>query len=285
MTAAKRPTGLFERILSALPLAGRFGRQAPPRRADVPWVEPRLPLREAVVALVSTGGVHLEQHQPFDMEDPNGDPCVREIPVGTPRESLCITHGYYDQADAEADLNLVLPLERMRELQKQTVIGSLHGTAYSLMGHLAGPHLAQLENEIAPTLGRTLAEAGVNYALLIPAGGTCNRSVGHLARAIEAAGVATVSLSSAWELTEETAPPRALHLRFPFGHALGEPGNRNQQLTVLYRAFSLLFAAEAPATIRDAGLHWKQERYLPPDWDLFQQLQPRTPQQHSIEIK
>jgi D-proline reductase (dithiol) PrdB len=275
MTVSKPPKGIFDTIFSAIPsLAGRFGKQVPPPRGDVPWVEPRLPLQDAVVALVSTGGAHLKKDPPFDIEDPDGDATFREIPIATARDNLCVTHDYYDQTDAEADVNLVLPIDRLRELQKEKVVGALHGTAYSLMGHVADSRLAQLQNETAPEISRRLAEARVNYALLVPAGGSCNRSVAVVAREVEAAGIATVSLSSSLEVTEKAAPPRALFLRFPFGHALGEPGNRNQQLAVLYRAFSLLFEAETPATIRDAGLQWKQERYLPPDWDLFQQLQP-----------
>jgi D-proline reductase (dithiol) PrdB len=90
---------------------------------------------------------------------------------------------------------------------------------------------------------------------------------------IEAAGIPTVSLSIVREITEKTPPPRALYMRWPFGHALGEPGNRDQQLDVLYRAFSLLFEADQPGTIRDSGLRWKRETYPPPDWEAFKKLE------------
>jgi D-proline reductase (dithiol) PrdB len=76
------------------------------------------------------------------------------------------------------------------------------------------------------------------------------------------------------EVTEKTPPPRALYMRFPFGHALGEVGQRDQQLDILYRAFELLFEAELPGTIKDSGLRWKRESYPAPDWDKFRQLEP-----------
>lgn len=98
--------------------------------------------------------------------------------------------------------------------------------------------------------------------------------MGLVARAIEAAGIPTISLSIVREITEKTPPPRALYLRFPFGHALGEAGQRDQQFNVLYRAFSLLFEADQPGTISDAGLRWKRETYPPPDWEAFKRLQP-----------
>lgn len=96
--------------------------------------------------------------------------------------------------------------------------------------------------------------------------------MGLAARAIEAAGIPTISVSIVREITEKTPPPRALYLRFPFGHALGEPGNREQQFTILYLAFKLLFEADRPGTIRNAGLRWRRETYMPPDWEAFRRL-------------
>ena len=98
--------------------------------------------------------------------------------------------------------------------------------------------------------------------------------MGLAARAIEAAGIPTVSLSIVREITEKTPPPRALYLRFPFGHALGEAGNIYQQFTVLFLAFRLLFEAERPGTISNAELRWNREKYSPPDWDAFRHLCP-----------
>jgi D-proline reductase (dithiol) PrdB len=102
----------------------------------------------------------------------------------------------------------------------------------------------------------------------------CNRSVGLAARVIEQAGIATVSLSIVREVSEKTPAPRSLYLRFPFGHALGEPGNRGQHFAVLYLAFQLLFEADQPGTIRDGKLRWKRETYQPPHWDAFHRLGP-----------
>lgn len=98
--------------------------------------------------------------------------------------------------------------------------------------------------------------------------------MGLAARAIEAAGIPTISVSIVREITEKTLPPRALYLRFPFGHALGEPGNREQQFTILYLAFKLLFEADGPGKIRNAGLRWRRETYAPPDWEAFRRLGP-----------
>jgi D-proline reductase (dithiol) PrdB len=98
--------------------------------------------------------------------------------------------------------------------------------------------------------------------------------VGLVSRVIEAAGIPTVSLSIVREVTEKTPPPRALFSRFPFGHALGEAGQREQQLDLLLRAFTLLFEAAEPGTLRDTGLRWRREEYREPDWEAWRGLAP-----------
>lgn len=161
---------ILARIFTAFPsLAAQWGRRLAMNTCEVPWAEPGKPLLEAVLALVTTGGVHLKSQNPFNMADPNGDPTFREIPVDTPRDLLTITHDYYDHRDAEKDLNLVFPVQRLRELVEAGVLGDLHPLAYGLMGHIDGPHLHTLQEKTAPAIARKLADAGVDYALLIPA--------------------------------------------------------------------------------------------------------------------
>lgn len=102
--------------------------------------------------------------------------------------------------------------------------------------------------------------------------------MGLAARAIEKQGIPTVALSIVREITEKTPPPRALYLRFPFGHALGERGAREQHHRVLALAFQLLFEAAAPGTLRDGGLRWRREEYREPEWErLRASLVPRPP--------
>ncbi len=59
-------------------------------------------------------------------------------------------------------------------------------------------------------------------------------------------------------------PPRALFLRWPFGHALGEPGQRSQQLCVLLAALDVLRDAREPGVIVDAPWPWRRARYADP---------------------
>ena len=67
-----------------------------------------------------------------------------------------------------------------------------------------------------------------------------------LARALEAGGIATTSISLVREHTETIKPPRALFVPFPFGLALGPPGDAALQHRVLAAALALLTAAAGP---------------------------------------
>ncbi len=70
-----------------------------------------------------------------------------------------------------------------------------------------------------------------------------------LAHVFEAAGIATVTLSSVRAMTEKVAPPRALHCEFPLGRPLGTPGDAAFQHHVLASAFDLLNAPSGPVLV------------------------------------
>lgn len=74
----------------------------------------------------------------------------------------------------------------------------------------------------------------------------CNQSVGLIQRAIEHAGMATVSISLLREITEKTQPPRALFVPYPLGYPLGEPNNPGLQTRIMRAAFTLLQRDDAP---------------------------------------
>jgi hypothetical protein len=74
----------------------------------------------------------------------------------------------------------------------------------------------------------------------------CHQSVGLIQRAIEYAGITTVSISLLREITEKLRPPRALFVPFPLGYPLGEPNNPDLQVRIMRAAFSLLSRSDIP---------------------------------------
>lgn len=85
---------------------------------------------------------------------------------------------------------------------------------------------------------------------------------------IEEKGIPTVSISLVREITERLAPPRALFVKWPFGHPLGEAGNVPQQRRILWECFRDLRERrrEERGEVRNLGLRWKREEYGPVDF-------------------
>ncbi len=129
---------------------------------EVPWTPLRKPLSDNTVVLISTGGVHLRSDRPFNL---NSDPTFRVIPKDAQPGDLAISHQAYDRTDALRDINLVFPIERLRELAADGVIGRLAENHYGfgLMGSAKG--LMPAIKEVA----RRISESGVDLALLVPA--------------------------------------------------------------------------------------------------------------------
>lgn len=121
------------------------------------------------MALVSTAGVHLRTQVPFDMENPLGDPSFRDIPASVSAEELTITHDYYDHRDADRDINIVFPWQRLRELARQGLVGAVSPLHIGFMGHIDGELVATLLEQTAPDAARLLVQNQVDVALLFPA--------------------------------------------------------------------------------------------------------------------
>lgn len=126
------------------------------------------PLEQCCIALVTTGGIHTRDQKPFDMLDKGGDSSYRELPSDIKVEQLTITHDHYHHADALADPNLVLPIEPLRQLLQQGVIGSIGPRLFSFMGHVFGEHLKTLTDTTAPEVATALIADGVDAAFLTP---------------------------------------------------------------------------------------------------------------------
>ncbi len=74
----------------------------------------------------------------------------------------------------------------------------------------------------------------------------CHQSVGLIQRAIDAVGIATVSISLLREITEKVQPSRALFVPFPLGYPFGEPQNPALQSQIMRAAFALLYRDDQP---------------------------------------
>lgn len=101
-------------------------------RRCIPYTPRRRELRETTFALVSTAGVHLREQEPYNVE---GDNSWRLIPGDVHTDRLMVTHEHYDHRHADQDINCVFPLDRLRELADEGIIGGVGDKHLGFMGY------------------------------------------------------------------------------------------------------------------------------------------------------
>ena len=104
----------------------------------------------------------------------------------------------------------------------------------------------------------------------------CTRTVSTLARALEASGIATVSLLANRQAAELIGPPRGLYCEFPLGRPLGRPLDPAFQQGVLDAAFALLPRMDGPL-IEDFGVVIEDRADEPLSCPIPPRLDPNEP--------
>lgn len=126
------------------------------------WVTPP-PLSEATVALVSSAGLHRRDDPPFRF----GDYGYRLIPHDVDPDDLVQSHVSvnFDRTHYQRDVNVVLPIDRIRELAEAGEIGGVSEWHFSVMG--ASPTPTQLA-PAAADIAQRMRDAGADVAVLAP---------------------------------------------------------------------------------------------------------------------
>ena len=136
------------------------------RPAPPPWTPLAKPLAEANVALVASGGAYLRGQVAFHWQDDTG---IRMIPSDDPASDVRVTHFAYDLVPAREDPNIVFPVDRLRELVDEGILGSLAPQAVACMGGIYSVRRA--EQDLAPAIVEAIASmdgpAG-DLVLLVP---------------------------------------------------------------------------------------------------------------------
>jgi D-proline reductase (dithiol) PrdB len=88
-----------------------------------------------------------------------------------------------------------------------------------------------------------------------------------LARLIEEAGIATVTVTMMPDVAEKFRVSRIVGVQFPFGHAFGMPNDRAMQRAVAEAAVRVLAEATQPETRLDLDIAWPvDDRTAYRDW-------------------
>lgn len=141
-------------------------------KGPIPWTPMSKPLKQTTIALVTSAGISLTSDPPFDMEKEKkepiwGDRSFRIIPGGTTEKDIDVNHLHINTTYIKQDINVILPLARMAEFEREGIIGRLAPSAYSFYG-FQWQNNDFLQEAIEPISKKMKLEA-VEAVLLTPA--------------------------------------------------------------------------------------------------------------------
>ena len=119
-------------------------------RKCVPFTPLDKDLSKLTVAIVTAAGVHRRDQDPFNIADELGDLTFRTIAGDAASADLMVTHHHYDHSDADQDINVVFPLELLRELKSEGFIGEVAREHVGYMGYTM--QLRRMYEETAPAI-------------------------------------------------------------------------------------------------------------------------------------
>lgn len=174
--------GNVERLIDHVVAAQRQGYSQPTAWSYDEGVLMRLakPVSEMRMGLLTSTGHFLadEDPEPFGVKGMTqheammriGDflreaPELSAIPLETSPEQMRVRHGGYDIHGVQADRNVALPLDRMRELDEEGIVGTAVSPAYSFVGAAAQRRLL---SQSAPAWLETFQQQKVEGAILVP---------------------------------------------------------------------------------------------------------------------
>lgn len=107
----------------------------PIARKCVPFTPFDGELAKSTIAIVSAGGVHRKDQEPFNISDDLGDLTYRVLAEDVDSSDLKVTHHQYDHSDADQDINVVFPIDVLRDLQTAGFIRDVAKKHIGYMGY------------------------------------------------------------------------------------------------------------------------------------------------------
>ena len=126
-----------------------------------PWVKPK-PLALCRIAILTSAALHKRSEMPFAA----GTAEFRELPSSLATSQIAMSHISinYDRVGFARDINVVYPIDRLKELAADGVIGSVAATHYSVMGSTDPAAMA----DSADGITERMKQEGVDAVILAP---------------------------------------------------------------------------------------------------------------------
>lgn len=124
------------------------------------------PLSECTVSVLTSGGVSQCGVSAFNPNALN-DHRLDAIPADAVSSAFQVHDNYYDHTDAEADINCIFPLDRLREFAERKEIGRVAPRLWSgFMGRIY--NRSKIAQESGPEFAKALQADNVDILLAAP---------------------------------------------------------------------------------------------------------------------
>ncbi len=114
----------------------------PMSKRCIPYTPRFRELKESTFALVTTAGVHLREQEPFNLD---GDNSWRLIP-------------------GDEDINVVFPIDRLRELAAEGIIAGVGDKHLGFMGY--SQNFRDLYERVAPEMAKIISRSKADGVIL-----------------------------------------------------------------------------------------------------------------------
>lgn len=206
----------------------------------------------------------MKDQVPFNIGDELGDLTYREIPQNVDSSDLMVSHHHYDHSDADEDINVVFPIDVLRDLQAEGFIGDV---AKKHIGYGYSQQLKAIYEGTAREIANDIDKTSRADAVILTGGcpSVCHRTISVVQREIEMKGIPTVLITVSPEVSAQMRPPRALYPKgFKIGNSVGRPGMRELQKNVVRDALNLLTQDTRPGQFVTIEYPDYGEQYEPP---------------------
>ena len=178
-------------------------------------------MSKAKVALVTSGGI-VPKGNPDHIESSSASKYGKYDIDGVmdlTAETYETAHGGYDPVYANENADRVLPVDVMRDLEKEGVIGELHRYFYTTTGN--GTSVANAK-KFAAEFAQELVADGVDAVILTSTWGTCTRCGATMVKEIERAGIPVVHVCTVVPISLTVGANRIVPA-IAIPHPLGNP--------------------------------------------------------------
>ena len=95
-----------------------------------------------------------------------GDPTYRTLPRDLRQGDVQTGHLHINNSDIDRDFNIVMPVDRLKEMESDGVIGALNERNFSFMGYQ--PDTTEWRERYAPEVAGMLRDDRVDGVILTP---------------------------------------------------------------------------------------------------------------------